>query len=89
MLRLRNAYNLHTKTVETETRMTDYVILGLFLLLVTAVFKCVKIASEEQRLAIFTFNDFQGLKGPGIVFCFPVAGMFTSYIKYFTLFDGF
>ena len=59
--------------------MNDYIIFGALLFFaISLLSKCVKIASEAQRFAIFTFNTFRGLKGPGIFFSYPVA---TRWIK--------
>jgi len=48
-----------------------YIAIGVIIL--TAIFSAIKILKEYERGVMFTFGRFTGVKGPGIIFVWPVV----------------
>jgi regulator of protease activity HflC (stomatin/prohibitin superfamily) len=47
--------------------------IAVVVLLIVLVFSCIKILNEYERGVVFTLGRFGGIKGPGVIFLFPIA----------------
>ena len=47
--------------------------IALVVLAIVLLFSCLKVLNEYERGVMFTLGRFTGIKGPGIIFVFPIA----------------